>query len=198
MSETATTILKYIQAKDRVLDLGCGDGSLLEQLIIQRSIVGYGLDLDEDNISQCIQKGLSVFQGNIDEGLNEFKDKIYDVVILSQTLQQIKNPLFVMEEMCRVSKIGIVTFPNFAHWRCRWQLLRGEIPKSEALPYDWYNTPNIRVVSLKSFRRVCKEHQFTIVAETPLYEKETCRWMSGKWNANLCAPKGLFVIKKDS
>ena len=143
-------------------------------------------------------KRLSAFQGDIDEGLNEFKDNAYDVVILSQTLQQIKNPLFVMKEMCRVGKLGVVTFPNFAHWSCRWSLLKGEIPQSKHLPYDWYDTPNIRVVSLKSFKRVCKENGFSIVYEVPLYNRHLSRVCGSVLGSNLCASKGLFIIKRQS
>tara|TARA_B100000424_G_C22836376_1_gene446520 strand:+ start:293 stop:889 length:597 start_codon:yes stop_codon:yes gene_type:complete len=190
-------IASYIKDQQRVLDLGCGDGELLVYLDKLKQISAYGIELKESHVVSCIQKGLSVFQGNLDEGLKEFADNSFDVVILSQTLQQVKEPLKLMNEMCRVAKIAIVTFPNFAHWTSRLSLIRGHIPKSKILPYEWYDTPNIRVVSLKSFQRVCKHENFEILSkETFVGQSKLLKKL--KFFPNMFSEKGLFVIRKNN
>ena len=186
-------IAKYIKQQSRVLDLGCEKGDLLSYLKVEKEVLGYGIELKQEHVVSCIQKGISVFQGDLNEGLKEFSDKSFDVAILSQTLQQVKDPLRLMAEMCRVADIAIVSFPNFAHISCRLALLRGLIPKSKHLPYEWYNTPNIRVVSIKSFKRVCKKEGFNILAEeTFVGQTKLLRLLNIK--SNLFSQKGLFVI----
>ncbi|RAP31250.1 methionine biosynthesis protein MetW [Candidatus Marinamargulisbacteria bacterium SCGC AG-343-D04] len=187
-------ILSYISKKDQVLDLGCGEGDLLELLRDKKSIDGYGIEKDPGNVMNCIQKGLSVFHGDIQEGLSQFPDQSFDTVILSQTLQQVQNPLEVIHEMCRVGKVAIVTFPNFAHWKTRFQLLKGIIPKSDALPYEWYNTPNIRVVSIKSFKRICKKEKIRILHQKAF---SSTKRLALPLLHNLCGQRALFVIKKE-
>ena len=189
-------ISEFVSKKAHVLDLGCGDGTLLDYLSETKHISGYGVEYDENHVVSCVEKGISVFQGNINEGLSDITDKRFDVAILSHTLQQVKDPLFAMEELCRVAKIGIVTFPNFAHWACRWQLLTGEIPKSKTLPHDWYNTPNIRVLSIKSFRRVCRENGFKIIHERPYIGQSSWLKYIAAPLSNILSQKGLFVIRK--
>ena len=188
-------IAKYITDKSRVLDLGCEKGDLLSFLKETKQVLGYGVELKQDHVVSCIEKGISIFQGDLDEGLKEFADKSFDVVILSQTLQQVKDPIKLMNEMCRVANTAIVSFPNFAHWSSRLALLRGHIPKSKILPYEWYDTPNIRVVSLKSFRRVCKKLGFKIIAEeTFVGQKGMLKGLNVM--PNLLSERGLFVLKK--
>ena len=137
MDNTTQKIINSISENARVLDLGCGDGKLLAQLTETKSINGYGIDIEFENILECINRNISVYQGDIEEGLKEFPDQSFDYVILSQTLQEIQNPITVLKEMIRVGKKGIVTFPNFAFWKARLQFLRGIPPKTPSLPYDW-------------------------------------------------------------
>lgn len=195
MSVLHRTILDLIPESSRVLDLGCGDGELLQKLSQEKTVKGYGIEINADCVKTCIEKGLSVFQDNINEGLSGFSNRSYDFVILSQTLQQIKNPIHVMNEICRVGKQAIVTFPNFSHWKCRLELLRGKIPKSESLPYEWYDTPNIRVISIRSFKKICKTHQFEIVKELGYTRKPFLRPLLNPLS-NLLSEKCLFLIKK--
>lgn len=189
-------ILDLIPPHSRVLDIGCGNGELLEQIIQTRQATGYGIELDIENVLSCIQRGISVFHGDADEGLLGFSNQSYDVVILSHTLQQVKNPLYVISEMLRVGKIGIVSFPNIAHWRARLHLFLGKPPKTEALPYDWYDTPNIRVVSIHGFRQLCRDHGFKIQKEIPLYHAAWAEKLIPTGLSNLCCEKGLFVLEK--
>lgn len=136
----------------RVLDLGCGDGDLLADLIGSRGCRGQGVELSSDALHACITRGIPVVQADIDEGLPDFEDASFDVVVLSQTLQATHRPARVMREMMRVGRAGIVTFPNFGHWRVRAGLaLRGRMPVSRALPYPWYETPNIHLCTLRDF-----------------------------------------------
>jgi methionine biosynthesis protein MetW len=181
-------IISFIPPHSKILDLGCGNGELLTVLKTSKKCHCYGVDINYDNIISCTQRGISVFQGNLDEGLSGFSDQSYDVVILSQTLQQVQRPLFVIEEMLRVGKMAIVTFPNFAHWKTRLQLFFGKIPQTKTLPYFWYDTPNIRVISIDSFRTLCDEKNIEIVKEnhvTPIAIVP-----------NLLATRGVFLIEK--
>lgn len=189
------TIESLIQKKQHILDCGCGDGSLLTLLNKTKQTTGYGIDIDENNILNCIQKNIPAYHGDILEGLSALPDKSFDVVILSQTLQQIQNPDTLLEEICRVGKIGIVSFPNFSHWRCRLQLLNGKIPQSKALPFSWYSTPNIRVISIKSFKEFCTKKTIEIIKTITLSK-------TGKQKftlfSNLFSEQGLFIVKKES
>jgi len=189
-------IVKLIPEGSKVLDLGCGDGSLLLELIEKKNVTGYGIDIQKENIISCIKRGISVFQGNIDECLEDIPENSFDFVILSQTLQQIQEPYYVISQVLRIGKKAIVSFPNFAHWTIRLNLISGNIPKSSALPYEWYNTPNIRVMSVKSFRKFCALKNIDILEEHYVYNPTYFE----KWNValfpNLLSEKGVFVIQK--
>ncbi|RAP33191.1 methionine biosynthesis protein MetW [Candidatus Marinamargulisbacteria bacterium SCGC AG-439-L15] len=190
-------IMDLIPEKSRVLDLGCGNGDLLKTLISKKNCYGYGVDMDFHNIKGCIKRGISVFQGNINEGLQEFRDKSFDVVLLSQTLQEVYDPVYVLLEMLRVGKKGIVTFPNFGHWHVRMNMIfKGFSPKTKSLPYEWYNTPNIRVVTIKDFRHLCKQKKITICDEIPLSKNTLFPWKIPLSFSNLLSQQGLFVLEK--
>lgn len=162
-------IKTWITPKTRVLDLGCGDGTLLRQLTDELDIHGYGIEINEENILRCVEIKVNVIEQNLDEGLSNFDDHSFDTVIMSQTIQTMHNPDKVLAEMLRVGRQGIVTFPNFAHWHARWHLLsRGRMPVSEHLPYEWYNTPNIHFCTIKDFEVLCKEMGITILNRTVL------------------------------
>ena len=199
MNTIQDIIISEIPANSRVLDLGCGDGDLLHHAIQNKQITGYGIDNSFSNIQACIRKGLSVYQGNLNEGLSEFRTQSFDIVILSLTLQEVMDPLYLLNEMLRVGKRCIVTFPNFGYWQIRLQfLLSGNTPKSKTLPYEWYNTPNIRVLTIKDFRSLCEKETIRITAEESIY---THSWMrnlfSNAWS-NLLAQQGLFILEKET
>ncbi|MCS3903268.1 methionine biosynthesis protein MetW [Methylohalomonas lacus] len=157
-------IAEWIQPNARVLDLGCGDGTLLTYLHEQRQITGYGLEIDPDNITACIDRGVPVMQSDVDAGLSDFDDDSFDYVIMTQTLQAVHYPHEVLNEMLRVGREGIVTFPNMGHWRARMQVaLRGRMPMTMALPYKWYNSPNIHLCSVRDFEALCEEEGIEVL-----------------------------------
>ena len=181
----------------RVLDLGCGDCSLLNELVTKKKIRGTGLDIDGMQLVNGLAYGLNVFQGDLDEGLSDFPDRSYDYVILNQTLQVVKDPLMVIKEMLRIGQYGIVGFPNFSQWQLRRGLFfGGRAPKSPALPFEWYNTPNIRVLSILDFFDFCRNNEIKIERQRYLIGG---RWVrSAVWRSatNLLAHIGLFVITR--
>ena len=155
-------ITNMIESGSTVLDLGCGDGTLMKMLK-NKNVHASGIDISEDNIVKCLEKGLSVIQGDIDEGLHEYPDKSYDYVILNQTLQSTEKPDYVIREMLRVGKKIVVSFPNFAYWKVRFYLMFcGKMPKSNILPFEWFNTPNIHLLTINDFYDFAKNHGFSI------------------------------------
>ncbi|RJQ32830.1 MAG: methionine biosynthesis protein MetW [Actinobacteria bacterium] len=156
-------ISNLIEEGSRVLDLGCGSGELLSQLTEEKKVVGEGVEIDDEKIQECFKKGLVVHHGNIDEGLPDYPGNSFDYVILSQTLQVTHNPLLVVNEMLRVGKQAIVSFPNFGHYAMRLQLMvYGRMPVTKAFPYQWYDTPNIRHTTIKDFKAFCEQNDFQI------------------------------------
>ena len=157
-------IAGWIKEGGRVLDLGCGDGALLASLAQSRQIRGYGIDIADDNVLACVRRGVNVIQSDLESGLAGFADRSFDTVILSQTLQQIHRVETIINEMLRVGREVIVTFPNFAYWRHRVQLgVRGTMPVSETLPYQWYNTPNVRMFTVREFDRFCRDRGIAVI-----------------------------------
>jgi methionine biosynthesis protein MetW len=160
------TIADWITAESRVLDLGCGDGTLLTYLRDKQQVYGYGLEIDQAKIVKAIENGIYVIQTDLDAGLNEFESGSFDYVIMSQTLQAIHYPDRLLEEMLRVGREGIITFPNFGYWRNRLQLLAGRMPVTGSLPHSWYNTPNIHLCTLHDFEELCEDKGFRILERT--------------------------------
>ncbi|MBK6757055.1 MAG: methionine biosynthesis protein MetW [Moraxellaceae bacterium] len=155
---------RWIKPNSRVLDLGCGDGELLAHLRDNFAITGYGLEIDEDKINECVARGVNVIQQNLNEGLDNFADNSFDNVIMTQALQAVEKPDQLLKDMLRVGKQAIITFPNFAHWKARSYLfLKGKMPVSEALPYSWYNTPNIHLCTFKDFESLCQKLDIKIL-----------------------------------
>ncbi|EGI75717.1 methionine biosynthesis protein MetW [Hylemonella gracilis] len=150
MSDTRMleAIASLVPHGSRVLDLGCGDGALLAHLQAERGCTGYGVELDDANVQACVQRGVNVIQLNLDQGLSMFGDRSFDVVLQIDTLQHLRNAETVLQETARVGRTGIVAFPNFAHWPNRLSVLAGRMPVTRRLPYQWYDTPNIRVGTL--------------------------------------------------
>ncbi len=159
-------ISDWIPNGARVLDLGCGNGSLLTHLQ-QRDVSGYGLEIDNSKFSDCIRAGVNVIQADLDQGLPQFADQSFDFVILSQTLQAIKRPDFLLQEIARVGKQGIIGFPNFGHWQCRLQLsLGGHMPVSRTLPNAWFDTPNIHLCTVNDFEALCVNNNITVLSRS--------------------------------
>jgi len=157
-------IAEWIKPGSRVLDLGCGDGTMMAHLQQKYDVWGYGLEIDEENIVKCIASGVNVIQTDLDAGLSEFDEESFDYVIMTQTLQAIRYPDRLLNDMLRIGREGIVTFPNMGHWKCRLQIaLKGMMPKSRTLPYEWYNTPNIHMCTLKDFESLCRKVNIEIL-----------------------------------
>ena len=189
-------IASWIEPGSRVIDLGCGEGELLKYLIKRKDVIGNGIEHNEAKVSRCIEKGLSVLQGDINEEVLDYPDNTFDYVILSQTLQQVYEPDAMIRSMLRIGNKGIVSFPNFSPWGCRLQLLTsGYAPVTRQLPYEWYNTPNIRVITIKDFRKFIQEVGFNILKEVAINTHSENRY--GKvinYLPNLRATYGIFLI----
>lgn len=187
-------IESLIEPNSRVLDVGCGDGELLSRLIQDKGIDGEGMELDQDMIVHCVRRGLSVIQWDIDRGLEQYAADTFDYVILSQTMQTVRDPEKVLRELIRIGKKVIVSFPNFAHWSCRLQmLLGGRAPQTRQLPFRWYNSPNIHFLSLRDFDQFCRELGLRIEKRIPL-GKSSIRPI--RLFPNLLATQAVYVTTK--
>jgi len=189
-------IASWIGEGSRVIDLGCGEGNLLKHLITRKQVIGAGIERNEAKVADCIAKGLSVLQGDINEEVLDYPDDTFDYVILSQTLQQVYEPDTLIRDMLRIGKRGIVSFPNFSHWKPRLQLLlSGFAPVTKQLPYEWYNTPNIRVITIKDFRKFIQEVGLNILREVAIGTQAEDRYGKAiKIFPNLRATYGIFLI----
>jgi methionine biosynthesis protein MetW len=191
-------IASWIEPGSSVLDLGCGSGRLLDTLTTTKNVRGTGIERDEDKVTRGIEKGLSILHGDINEEIKDYPDGHFDYVILSQTLQQVFDPASLIREMLRVGRRGVVSFPNFAFYRIRGMLLfRGRAPVSRELPYEWYDTPNIRVITIRDFRRFCRKQGFAIARETavrtPHHHEQG---VVVRLLPNLLATYGMFLLRR--
>jgi methionine biosynthesis protein MetW len=189
MSDTLMmeAIARLVPAGARVLDLGCGDGALLAYLQARRGCSGYGIEIDDANVLACVRKGVNVIQLNLDEGLASFDDASFDVVLQIDTLQHLRNAEVMLRETARVGRIGIVAFPNFGHWPNRLSVLGGRMPVTRRLPYQWYDTPNIRVGTYADFAVLAGRNGLKIQDSFGLEDGRTIRWMP-----NLMASTAVF------
>lgn len=156
-------IASWVKFNTKVLDLGCGDGELLQFLMGSLEVKGYGVEKDDTNLLACIQNGTNVIQMDLEDGLSGFEDQSFNTVILSQTLQAMHNTEAIVQEMLRVGQEAIVTFPNFGYWRNRWQITMGQMPVSKTLPYQWYDTPNVHLCTINDFDQFCENHNIHIL-----------------------------------
>jgi methionine biosynthesis protein MetW len=185
-------IMDWIEQSASVLDLGCGDGALLARLIEEKQVRAQGIEISEQAIHQCVARGLSVFQEDIDSGLSDYADKSFDYVVLNQTFQQVKKPDFVLKEALRVGKKTIVGFPNFLYISARFQMFfGGKVPVTPSLPYEWYDTPNLHFLSIADFVEYCKKRKIQI-EQTAFIGKNK----KVKLFPNLFAEIGLFLLSK--
>lgn len=192
----AETIARWIKTGSRVLDLGCGDGELLARLREHKEVSGYGLEIDPQNIAACLDKGVNVIEQDLDKGLGNLASASFDVVVMTQALQAVHYPDRILEEMLRVGRTCIITFPNFGHWRCRWYLAsKGRMPVSEFLPYTWYNTPNIHFCTFKDFEALCRERQVQVLQRLAVDRKHRHGWASRLW-PNLLGEIGIYHVSR--
>ena len=193
MSDTATmqAIAALIPTGARVLDLGCGEGAMLDFLQRQRGCTGYGVELDDANVLACVRRGVNVLQLNLEDGLAMFEDNSFDVVLQIDTLQHLRNAETMLRETARVGRIGVVSFPNFAHWPNRLSVLRGRMPVTKRLPYQWYDTPNIRVGTFKDFEALAQKNRLHILDAYGLQNGEEVRTLP-----NLRAGTAVFQFER--
>lgn len=190
-------ITDMIEHEAKVLDLGCGNGNLLAKLIKEKEVKGLGVEINQDAVISALQKGLSIIHGDIDEGLKGFQDKEYDWVILNQTLQSTEKPDYVIEEMLRVGKKAVVSFPNFAYWKVRFHLFfMGSMPKSKILPFEWYNTPNIHLLTTNDFYEFCKKRNIKILQSIFMTNANVKHNFITRLFSNFFAEEVIFVISK--
>lgn len=190
-------IQQWIPENSRVLDLGCGNGELLAWLRAHKNVSGYGLEIDPDNINACIEKGVNVIEQNLDLGLGNFASNSFDVVVMTQALQAVHYPDRILQEMLRVGRTCIITFPNFGHWRCRWYLAtRGRMPVSDFMPYTWYNTPNIHFCTFKDFEALCSEMQMQVLDRLAV-DNQHRHHLGNKLLPNLLGEVGIYRVTRN-
>ena len=185
------TIASLVPEGARVLDLGCGDGALLDYLHRNRGCTGYGVEIDDANVQACMQRGVNVIQLNLDEGLATFEDASFDVVLQIDTLQHLRNAETMLRETVRVGRVGLVAFPNFAHWPNRLSVLRGHMPVTKHLPYQWYDTPNIRVGTHTDLAQLAQRSGLKVLDSFGLQNGRTVRWAP-----NLLAGTSVFKLAR--
>ena len=184
-------IAELVPPGSRVLDLGCGDGELLAHLQRTRQCSGYGVEIADENVLACTQRGLNVIQLNLEDGLAMFEDKSFDVVLQLDTMQHLRNTEKMLRETARVGRIGIVSFPNFAHWANRLRVATGRMPVTKALPYEWYDTPNIRVGTYADFEVLARKDGLRILDAFGLQDGQVVRW-----RPNLLASVAVFKFER--
>jgi len=187
-------ICDWIAPGSRILDLGCGDGALLAHLAQTRGVRGYGLEIDPHNVARCIEAGVNVIHADIDDGLREFETQSFDYVVMTQALQALQRPDQAIAEILRVGRTGIVTFPNFGHWRVRAALARGHMPVTPALPDRWYDTPNIHLCTADDFESLCRSRGWS-VTDRRLLDRSHREGLRIRLAPNLFSELALYMLK---
>jgi len=179
-------IAQWVRPQTRVLDLGCGDGTLLAHLKRSKSVQGVGVEISDQHVLSCVQRGVHVIQQNLEDGLAMFDDQQFDTVVLSQTLQSMHNTEHILREMTRVAREAIVSFPNFGYWPHGWSILLGRMPVTGQMPYDWHDTPNIHLCTLKDFERLSQKLGFSILERATFNDQREVKFLAG-WRSTLAA-----------
>lgn len=189
-------VCDWIKPGSRILDLGCGDGSLLAYLAQQHGVRGYGLEIDTGNVARCIGAGVNVIQADLDEGLRDFETRSFDTVVMTQALQALARPDLAVTEMLRVGQRAIVTFPNFGHWRVRLALgLRGRMPVTPTLPDEWYDTPNIHLCTVHDFTALCRKKGWRVL-DRRLLDRSHQDSLSIRLSPNLFSEVAMFLLEE--
>ena len=191
LSPDQLSIARLVPQGSRVLDLGCGNGALLDHLIRERGCSGYGVEIDDANVQACVARGVNVIQFNLEDGLALFGDDSFDVVLQIDTLQHLRNAEVMLVETARVGRTGIVAFPNFGHWPNRLAVLRGRMPVTKVLPYQWYDTPNIRVGTLQDFAALARKNRLQVLDAFGLQDGREIRF----W-PNARASRAVFKLRR--
>ena len=198
MRDDFKEILRLVRPRARVLDVGCGEGELLELLTREKQIDGQGLELSGEGVAACLARGLAVVQGDADRDLDHFPTKAFDYALLSKTLQQVRDPRHVLSELLRIADRAVVSLPNFGHWRVRWALLtKGRMPETKALPEPWWSTPNIHLCTLRDFTTLCEDLDLRIEACAALIPGKAARMVDpARPIENWRAETALFLLSR--
>lgn len=195
MRKDLEIISQWIQPESRVLDLGCGDGTLLAHLQDHKGVLGYGVEIDTQNVIQCLRKGVEVIHTDIDKGLDHFEDKAFDYVLTTHSLQTMHYPHKLLDDMLRIGQQGIVSFPNFGFWKIRLQLaLRGRMPVTRSLPAQWYDTPNIHFFTIADFEAFCDEHHYSVLERSTVNNQQN-NSIGAQFAPNLLASNALYRLE---
>jgi methionine biosynthesis protein MetW len=188
-------IAEWIGHRSRVLDLGCGDGALLLELRQSKGVTGYGIEIDVDNIVTCIKNGVNVIHSNLDAGLSGFENDSFDYVIMTQTIQAMRFPHRLVDDILKIGREGIVTFPNMGHWKCRAQFALGRMPVTRHLPNTWYDTPNIHMCTIRDFEALCAERDIEVL-ERAIVDSQHRAIRGQRFLPNLLAEIAIYRLRR--
>ena len=188
-------IKNWVPENSKVIDFGCGSGSLLNELITDKNVLGYGIEINDLKIAECIQKGVPVIKQDIDKGINEFISSNFDLSIMARSIQCLKNPDLALNEMLQLSKRCVVTVPNLGYWRCRINLASGKMPVTPELPSSWYETENIHLCTIKDFEKLCSDKNIKVIDKIFNNKQGKQSILSSK-NPNLFAVEGVYLLEK--
>jgi methionine biosynthesis protein MetW len=193
--EISKIITDWVPFRSKVIDFGCGDGSLLKDLIDTKNICGYGVEIDHQMIDKCIEKGISVIEKDIDKGIQDFELSNFDIAIMASSIQCLKNPNIAMRRMLRLSNKCIVTLPNFGYWKCRLALLAGKMPVTPSLPSSWYETENLHLCTISDFEKLCSDSGF-IIDERIFLNGSSKKGLLASIMPNIFASEGVYLLGK--
>ena len=191
--EISKIITDWVPSRSKVIDFGCGDGSLLKDLIDTKNICGYGVEIDHQMIDECIEKGISVIEKDIDKGIQDFELSNFDIAIMASSIQCLKNPNIAMRRMLRLSNKCIVTLPNFGYWKCRLALLAGKMPVTPSLPSSWYETENLHLCTISDFEKLCSDSGF-IIDERIFLNSSSKKGLLASIMPNIFASEGVYLL----
>jgi len=191
--EISKIITDWVPSRSKVIDFGCGDGSLLKDLINTKNICGYGVEIDHQMIDKCIEKGISVIEKDIDKGIQDFELSNFDIAIMASSIQCLKNPNIAMRRMLRLSNKCIVTLPNFGYWKCRLALLAGKMPVTPSLPSSWYETENLHLCTISDFEKLCSDSGF-IIDERIFLNSSSKKGLLASIMPNIFASEGVYLL----